>query len=321
MSQLTFADLINRRVPLAAPEAAALTLAVARVLDSRRITGGHVRLPDDEWILLSSSGDVSIVEVLASAADDETARLSALLRRLLHLDDRHTMPDRGLVPGGLMIVLARNLGHIHLPGTGPVAFRDALERFAVHDPAALSAVFWRAASVRAEASPRTSRSGTPAAAQTRDERRRRGLSPSESRRVIRDLERELFELRSQPPGQPAAAPQRPASILSRRLAMAAGVAASFTGIIAIAALALTGSAPGVQPSVAAIAPTAIVQPEPTSRPGPGAGRGPARSDGNAARGEPEPGHRRQPRSSARGGDLSCAQRNRATRTSGRTQPG
>lgn len=235
--QLTFADLINRRVPLAAHEAAGLTLAVARLMDVQRSSGQRVQLPDDEWILLSSNGDVSMVEVHAAAVGDETERLSALLRRLLHLDDRDTSPNPGIVPGGLLIVLARNLGYIHLPATGPVAFRAALERFGSSDPSLLAAVFWRAASGRPELLPRHVRGSRAARKPDRVERRQRGPSVPDMRRALREIECELFQLRER--CQAMAAARRPAADV-RRVAVAALLAVSFTGALAVAALALTG---------------------------------------------------------------------------------
>ena len=46
----------------------ALTLAVARVMDRRRASGQRVRLPDDEWILLNSSGEVSVLRSFQTMA-------------------------------------------------------------------------------------------------------------------------------------------------------------------------------------------------------------------------------------------------------------
>jgi hypothetical protein len=237
MGHLTFADLIARRVPLSASEAAALTLAVARLMDERRASVQRVRLPDDEWILLSSGGEVSMVAVHGSLECDETAALSALLRRLLRLDERLPAERHQIVPGGLLIVLARNLGYIHLPATSPAAFRAALERFATADPAVLSTVFWRAASCA-----RDGRTGRPAAGRPSDDgtlradRRQRGASAADLRRALRDLERELFELRGRLTA--AGARVRPAFTL-RRTAAAAALAACFVGALAVAALALT----------------------------------------------------------------------------------
>lgn len=237
MGHLTFADLIARRVPLAASEAAALTLAVARLLDVQRASGQRVRLPDDSWILLSSNGDVSIVEVHGSLEGDETAALSALLGRLLRLDERLPAGRHGVVPGGLLIVLARNLGHIHLPTTGPSAFRTALERFASHDPALLSSVFWRAASGRPDGRTARNAAARRAESRLRGERRHRGPSAADLRRALREMEQELFELRGGLSRSPDAG-HRPA-IPRWRAVVAPALAVCVTGVLAVAALAVT----------------------------------------------------------------------------------
>ena len=242
MSQVSFADLIARRIPLAAPEAAALTLAVARLMDARRAAGERVRLPDDEWILLSSNGDVSIVDVHGSADVDETAALSALLRRLLRLDERVPSSGHGTVPGGLLIVLARNLGYIHLPATGPVVFRAALERFAAANPAVLAAVFWRAAAAR-QVRPQRAGAGSGRDAPGPADRRQEGLSRGDLRRAVRDLEREVFELRRRSSGASVRGQHPAAARPTRRRAVAAVAAATFVGVIAVASLAVRGDAP------------------------------------------------------------------------------
>lgn len=241
MGHVSFADLIARRVPLAASEAASLALAVARLMDARRVEGQRVRLPDDEWILLSSSGEVSIVEVHGSADLDETAGLSALLRRLLRLDERLPSSGHDVVPGGLLIVLARNLGYIHLPATGPDAFRAALERFAAANPAVLAAVFWRAAASRPARLPRGGAATRACDARNRFDRRQQGPSRADLRRALRDLEGELFEMRAR-----FSAPERRvqrSTRLSGHHAVAAVLAACFIGAVAVASLAVPGDSP------------------------------------------------------------------------------
>jgi hypothetical protein len=256
MGNLTFADLMARRVPLAASEAAALTLAVARLMDVRRTSGQRVRLPDDEWILLSSNGEVSIVEVHGSLEYDETTSLSALLRRLLRLDERLPAGRHAIVPGGLLIVLARNLGYIHLPATEPAAFRAALERFAAPDPSALSAVFWRVASCGRDG--RTLRPAPRRSTHTRarTERRHQGASRADLRRALRDLERELYELRGQVTGKTGGEPAATPGI--RRTTIAATLAASFIGALTVAALAVTG---GTREPTAARGPDVALTPD------------------------------------------------------------
>jgi hypothetical protein len=259
MPHLTVADLVSRRVPLAASEAAALTLAVARVMDSQRAAGQRVRLPDDEWILLNSRGEVSLVEVHRAQEVDETAALSALLRRLLQLDHRSAAPSSP-IPGGLLIVLARNLGYIHLPATGPAAFRAALERFAACDAAALASVFWRAASGRPELL--TARQAlAPPARRSPVERRQRGPSRSDLRRALRELDREIYELRGARSN--AVASGRPAFAGIRfarppRPFVAPAVVIMAVALLAAAALAVArGASPGAGPPPGAIALIAV----------------------------------------------------------------
>ena len=271
MGHLTFAELIARRVPLSALEAAALTLGVARLMDVRRASGQRVTLPDDEWILLSSNGEVSIVEVHGAVESDETTGLSALLRRLLRLDERRPAARHTIVPGGLLIVLARNLGYIHLPATSPAAFRAALERFGSADPAVLSAVFWRAASGGREArAPRTDVSRRLAGVRTPAERRLQGPSRTDLRRALRELEQELFELRTRI--VPATARRNHVQLPTRRSAAAAVFAVGFVGALAVAGLAVTGGAPA---RGASSTPDVVLSPDAGVRVLPAVATGPA----------------------------------------------
>jgi hypothetical protein len=151
MRHLSFSELIEHRVPLTAAEAVALTLAVAHALDTRRAEHASHQVPGDESILLGNTGQVTFTGVHVSTPEDESAALASLLRRLLQLDESETAGRGGPVPGALLIVLARTLGHIDLPPLSRDEFRAALARFAGTDASAaatLSAVFWRAATMR-----------------------------------------------------------------------------------------------------------------------------------------------------------------------------
>jgi hypothetical protein len=164
-----------------------------------------------------------------------------LLRRLLRLDDRSPSDAAG-VPGGLLIVLARNLGYIHLPATSPLAFRAALERFATPDRSALAAVFWRAAANRSDVASPMPALVSPAPRACVD-RRRRGLSSAELRRALREVEREFFELQC--------AVLRRSSIAGMafahgRTAVASVGAVLLIGILALAGLVLTGAGSDAQ---------------------------------------------------------------------------
>ena len=197
MPYLSFADLIRHRVPLSAPEAVALTLAVARVLDARREPGGALQVPGDDTILLSNTGDVTFGSVGRSTEQEEISGLASLLRRLLQLDVQAGRDRRGRVPGGLLVLLARSLRHIDLDPPRRDEFMTALIRFAgTHDrnAASSSVIFWRAASLRPglEAN-RQPVALLPPPTWELIERRRHGPSRQELRRALRELEREVFE--------------------------------------------------------------------------------------------------------------------------------
>lgn len=175
MAQLSFADLFERRLPLAASEAVALTLAVAARCDA---------VPDEHEITLDSCGEVTVGTVGGSTSQDETAQLARLLHRLLRIDEADQRDRPGRVPGGLLVLLARSLRQIDLPALPRQSFIEALRRFGDEpDAATLAAIFWRAARMR------------PAKAARRAERRNRGPSPQELRRSLRQAEQELFMLR------------------------------------------------------------------------------------------------------------------------------
>jgi hypothetical protein len=199
MPHLSFSELIKHRVPLTAAEAVALTLAVARALDMRRADHASDPVPGDDSILLDNTGQVTLAGVHVSTDADESAALAALLRRLLQLDESDAGERRGRVPGALLILLARALGQIDLPAPTPAEFRAAIARFAGTEPpsaAMLAAVFWRAASLRPAigAGPKGRLLLPPAPpAVAASERRSHGLSRTELRRALRDLEREVFE--------------------------------------------------------------------------------------------------------------------------------
>ena len=151
MADLSFADLIESRVPLTAAEAVELTLAVARVLDTRRLTDAVLQVPGDERILLHRAGQVTFTTVSGSTDSDEISALAGLTRRLLQLDDPDAPDKRRLVPGGLLILLARAFRQMDLPPPGRDEFRAGLARFAVEgtpSAATLAAIFSRAAGLR-----------------------------------------------------------------------------------------------------------------------------------------------------------------------------
>lgn len=268
MPYLSFADLIRHRVPLSAPEAAALTLAVARVLDVRRDGECGLHVPGDDRLLLSNTGDVTFGGVEPSTEQEEIAGLASLLRRLLQLDTPGVRDRRGRVPGGLLVLLARALRQIDLGPPTRDEFLTALIRFAgLHErsAAALAVVFWRAAGLRPGLFGKQKALGLlpPARDTGLAERRQHGPPASELRRALRDLERELYE--------------RPGGVRGsrepRRRERRAAVAAALIGAMLIAILAGGGALNHVPDGAETIAPEAseekvLIEPIEEERPAP-----------------------------------------------------
>ena len=143
MNQLSLADLMMQRVPLAPREAATLTLAVAREWDRQRTLRGPVALPDIGAITLHSGGEISFLIMPPASGSNDAAPLAALLGQLLGIDKAERL--RRPIPGGLLVLIAGRLGQTELPSATPEGFRAALTRFAADDPALLSGIFWRVA--------------------------------------------------------------------------------------------------------------------------------------------------------------------------------
>jgi hypothetical protein len=150
MSLVTFDELI-RTVPLSVEEAAALTLGAGEALDRRRSSEPAPALPSDTELTLDRNGTVAIESMDRCTLPDEVKQLGALLRRLLRLDDG-AEGSRRRVPGALVVLIARAVGHIDVPPPTRAAFRAALLRFVGDDPQAVrTAVFKRAAAERTSA--------------------------------------------------------------------------------------------------------------------------------------------------------------------------
>jgi len=193
MAHLSFAELLQRQVPLSAGEAVALTLAAAAAADSHGSETQRVAVPDIEQLLLSSTGHVSFGPGPFPPHDDPAAALVFVLTRLLGIDEQRG-DSSGRIPGGLLIVLARMRRQIDLPPLSIGALREALGRFSAgSEPAALAAVFWRAARMRA----RTTDRGLIATRRlrTRVERRANGPSTSELRHWLRQAEKDVYDLK------------------------------------------------------------------------------------------------------------------------------
>ncbi len=264
MAHLTFAELITHGVPVSPSEAAALTLAVARVFDGEPASAtAPFLMPDATCIILSSSGHVSLVDEDHGAAVEQTVGLALLLRQLLRLDDSQRTSAEA-IPGGMLVLLARSLGEMDLPPVRGEEFRKSLERFAFTESTVLASVFWRAArmtpGLRQPA--RRERVASPPAAKPED-RRQRGPSRADLRRSLREVERQLFEIRradaSAAPAKAATLPATSGPAPARRLSPPLVLRVAVAALVLMAALAAGAAIGGVRgntsPSLAEIAPS------------------------------------------------------------------
>jgi hypothetical protein len=208
MTHVTIADVILRRVTLTAREAVTLTLAVAREWDRQRATHGPVSLPDDDSIQLHKNGDVSVLVTPGSSSATNT--LGALLGRLLGTDEIESSRNGAAL--GVVIKAPGAAGASEVPTVPDDSFRSVLAQFADTDcTGVVATVVERAENVPAEQITKV----TPRArAYAGPERRRQPRIVAELRLDIREMERELFALRSTPKPAPLPAPR------SRRLVVA-----------------------------------------------------------------------------------------------------
>lgn len=237
MSQLRFSDLIATPVLLSPAEAVALTAAAADALAA----GGRICLPEDERILLSSTGQVSFECVRdengEATGGSSTSQLAALTRRLLQLDKARSVDRRRRVPGPLLVVLARAAGRGDLPPLSAQEFRAALEKLGKPDATTLAAVFWRAARLRAPVRPHpvllpAVKIESALATRAADDRRHNVPPPSELRRYLRETERELFEARiGTQPAQREAPPSKRPFTSTRLWRVGSGIAATVIGAV------------------------------------------------------------------------------------------
>lgn len=253
MSQLKFSDLIDTAVALSHGEAVALALAVADAIAERDLAN----LPNDDQLILSSTGRVSVESVSKSDEGDTPrgsvmAQLADLTRRLMQLDNAASGDRRKRVPAPLLGTLARALTQTISPAPSPAEFRQALEKFGTPDPTTLAAVFWRAARLRAPLRvPLTTlppvKMESALAHRGADDRRHNLPPPSELRRYLRETERELFEARYWPERRKVDS-REPAFAPERRIA-GASTAAPATSVQTQATLPLAPpvSAPQKQP--------------------------------------------------------------------------
>jgi hypothetical protein len=221
MTHVTLADVILRRVPLTAREAVTLTLAVAREWDRQRAVQGPGALPDVACIQLRDTGAVSFQDSAGSTSATNT--LGSLLGRLLGTDE--TESSRHGAALGVMLKASGAAGTTEVPTVPDDSFRSVLARFAEADCArVVAAVVERTVNIPAEQMVAvTSRARGYAG----PERRRQPRIVAELRLDIRELERELFALRSTP--KPAPVP----SAKSRRMAVASFAVAGAACVLAL----------------------------------------------------------------------------------------
>jgi Tol biopolymer transport system component len=131
---ITYAELIEAD-QLRPHEAIALGLAAAAAV------GDGPRLPATSDLLLTSAGDVYIREyAVALEAHDPAAWLAGLLHRLLRLD-ADDPANRRLIPGGLLILLARVSGQLAVARPSYAEVVEGLRRFGSADRAVLEAAY------------------------------------------------------------------------------------------------------------------------------------------------------------------------------------
>jgi hypothetical protein len=209
MNHVTIADVILRRVPLTAREAVTLTLAVAREWDRHRDGHGPVSLPEDDAIHLHEGGDVSFLVTPGSSSATNT--LGSLLGRLLGTDETESLRHGAAL--GVMVKAPGTAGAAEVPTVPDDSFRSVLARFGENDcVAVVAAIVKRVANPPAELAVDVAR--PRARGYQGPERRRQPRIVAELRLDIRDLERELFALRStpKPPAPVSVTPAPPVSL-------------------------------------------------------------------------------------------------------------
>jgi len=267
MLRITVADLLATDIALTHAEAAALTLAVADALSK-----DETRLPPDTQIFLSSNGHVVVESDASTIKPDSrtlpglTTQLAVLTRRLLQLDTRVAGDRRRRVPSELLATLARCVDRGDVPALSVAEFREALERFGGADTTMLAAIFWRAARQRTPAGNARAQTAEPQPGRTDPtDRRRHTPSPEELRRYLREIERELYEARSQvsATAQPAVPNVAPSSRVRQiGTALAAMVVGAALGTLAAFTMSGNVDVPNVLSSRPAVVATTEA-PEPT----------------------------------------------------------
>ena len=138
--ELSYADIVQRDLPLSPSEAASLVLAASDALEA--LGEPNCELPELELIRVSRSGEVSLGAVGREAEERERVqRAAALLRRLLRLD--RDGPRGTRVPGGLLLLIARATGAIDATPPSPAEWTCGLNQLGSAHPATLARLYDR----------------------------------------------------------------------------------------------------------------------------------------------------------------------------------
>jgi hypothetical protein len=123
-------------------EAVALALGLAAALPTDNFPNSTAvpRRPALNQIGLTETGDITL-EACAEpiAPGEETQWLAEVIAALLGVEDLDQI-GHAIIPGGLLILLARAMGRTSLPALGYREFLDGLERFSTTDAATLKEI-------------------------------------------------------------------------------------------------------------------------------------------------------------------------------------
>ncbi len=216
---LSYADILERRVPLCVADAAALVLAASQAVCERHTREPNGGCPPMHDVLLTSAGRLVLAGWCPRDDEADVKSLAELLQRLL----LHSAPEEGThaaIPGALLLLVARALGSIDLPAPTLDEFAATVGRFGSADAVTLGRLHLRGmrterAGVSLPAIPVTPPSQTAAAAAQFPIRR--GMTPMGSSGVAARR------------GDATRPPHNTFWTLPRRVAAAAMVATSVLG--------------------------------------------------------------------------------------------
>jgi hypothetical protein len=136
---LTFSDIAAQPI-LEADEAVSLALGLAAELPTDQLAP---RRPALNQIGLSATGEITL-EACAEpiALGQEAQWLAEVIAALIGVDDLDEI-GHAIIPGGLLVLLARAMGRTSLPTLGYHEFIDGLERFSSADAATLQEIYER----------------------------------------------------------------------------------------------------------------------------------------------------------------------------------